>query len=389
MTKLSFILVFALVPLFAQTNTVAGAGYSFPVPLNVAPGQVITLFVDGIGASLTQTVRAPAGPLPLTLAGISVTLKQSSSNTPVPLLSVQPFSTLTAVTVQIPFELPTLCPLCERPSFPAPQLLVAENGRTGAAIDLTPLADQLHILTSCDPLFPNAVQRINLTGLPCAPMITHADGSLVSAAKPAKAGEELVAYAVGLGLTNPFVETGKPAAAPAATVQAFTIDYNYRPNALATKPLTFPNIGDPAPSFTLTSDDGRQIALRELRGQKIVLYFYPKDDTPGCTNEACTFRDNLAGIKAKNAVVIGVSIDSVESHQKFKSKYSLNFALLSDSEKKAVSSYGVWKQKSMYGRTYMGTERSTFIIDEQGKILRIFSKVSVQGHVDAVLAALG
>ena len=149
------------------------------------------------------------------------------------------------------------------------------------------------------------------------------------------------------------------------------------------------NIGDPAPSFTLTSDDGRQIALRELRGQKIVLYFYPKDDTPGCTNEACTFRDNLAGIKAKNAVVIGVSIDSVESHQKFKSKYSLNFALLSDSEKKAVSSYGVWKQKSMYGRTYMGTERSTFIIDEQGKILRIFSKVSVQGHVDAVLAALG
>jgi uncharacterized protein (TIGR03437 family) len=261
MTKLSFILAFVLLPVFAQTNTVVGAGYSAPVPVNVAPGQVITLFVDGIGASLTQTVRAPSGALPLTLAGISATLKQGSSNTPVPLLSVQPVPTcspvlsqgscgmITGVTVQIPFELQTLCPLCARPQLPAPQLIVIENGHTGTAVDLTPLADQIHILTSCDLLLPTAVARVNLTGLPCAPMITHGDGSLVSATKPAKAGEELVAYAVGLGLTNPFVATGKPAATSSPTAETFTIDYNYRPNALATKPLVLLNTGDPAPQL--------------------------------------------------------------------------------------------------------------------------------------------
>jgi uncharacterized protein (TIGR03437 family) len=223
----------------------------------VAPGQVVTLFVQGIGASLTQPVRAPSGPLPTTLAGISVTLKQIGSDTPVPLLSVQPVSTcsqnlsqgscgtLTAVTVQIPFELQTLCPLCARPVLPAPQLFVTENGRIGTSVDLTPLADQIHILTACDVLLPSAVERINLTGLPCAPMVTHADGTLVSATKPAKAGENLVAYAVGLGQTNPPVATGQPAPKHAPTTEVFAVDYNYHPNALPAKPLVF--------SFTVLS----------------------------------------------------------------------------------------------------------------------------------------
>ena len=255
-------------PTFAQANTVVGGGYSAPVPLTVAPGQVATLFVQGVGASLTRPVRAPAGPLPTTLAGISVTLKQIGSLTPVPLLSVQPVSTcsqslsqdscgtLTAITVQIPFELQTLCPLCARPISPAPQLFVTENGRIGTSVDLTPLADQIHILTACDLMLPNAIQRINLTGLPCQPMITHADGTLVSATKPAKAGENLVAYAVGLGLTNPAVATGQPAATHAPTTEVFAVDYNYHPNALPTKPLVFSNTGlfppQPVPYTALT-----------------------------------------------------------------------------------------------------------------------------------------
>jgi uncharacterized protein (TIGR03437 family) len=251
-------------PSFAQANTVVGAGYSAPVPLIVAPGQVVTLFVQGIGASLTQPVRAPSGPLPATLAGISVTLKQIGSETPVPLLSVQPVSTcssslsqgscgtLTAVTVQIPFELQTLCPPCARPVSLTPQLFVTENGRVGTSVDLTPLADQIHILTACDVLLPNAVQRINLTGLPCPPMVTHGDGTLVSATKPAKSGEELVAYAVGLGQTNPPVATGQPAATHAPTTEVFEIDYNYHPNALPAKPVFFnsPFVSPIPPPYT-------------------------------------------------------------------------------------------------------------------------------------------
>jgi hypothetical protein len=161
MTKFSVACALAMFPAFAQTNTVVGAGYSAPAPLTVAPGQVVTLFVHGIGASLTQPVRAPSGPLPTTLAGISVTLKQFSSETPVPLLSVQPVSTcssslsqgscgtLTAVTVQIPFELQTLCLLCARPVLPAPQLFVTENGRIGTSVDLTPLMPAKSWGTNC------------------------------------------------------------------------------------------------------------------------------------------------------------------------------------------------------------------------------------------------
>ena len=146
--------------------------------------------------------------------------------------------------------------------------------------------------------------------------------------------------------------------------------------------------GTVAPDFTVKDGNGETVRLKDLRGQKVVLYFYPKDDTPGCTKEACAFRDGISKIKAHGAVVLGVSPDSVESHKKFRDKFELNFPLLADPDKKVVESYGTWKEKSMYGRKYMGVERTTFIIDEQGKISHIFPKVKVGEHYDEVLEAL-
>ncbi len=146
--------------------------------------------------------------------------------------------------------------------------------------------------------------------------------------------------------------------------------------------------GDPAPDFRLPADDGKTYALKDLRGQKVVLYFYPKDDTPGCTKEACSFRDNLARLRSKGAVVFGVSKDDLESHAKFREKYSLSFPLLSDPEGKVLGEYGVWKEKSLYGKTFMGIERTTFVIDESGRIRKVFPRVKVDGHVDEVLATL-
>ncbi|HZS51375.1 MAG TPA: thioredoxin-dependent thiol peroxidase [Bryobacterales bacterium] len=147
-------------------------------------------------------------------------------------------------------------------------------------------------------------------------------------------------------------------------------------------------IGDNAPDFTATADSGEKIRLKDLRGKKVILYFYPKDDTPGCTREACNFRDLYARFKKKNVVVLGVSVDSAASHAKFKSKYGLPFPLISDEDHKIVEAYGVWKEKSMYGKKYMGTERTTFLIDEKGKIARIYEKVKVDGHADALLEAV-
>jgi thioredoxin-dependent peroxiredoxin len=147
-------------------------------------------------------------------------------------------------------------------------------------------------------------------------------------------------------------------------------------------------VGERAPDFALKSDDGRRYALKDFRGKKVVLYFYPKDDTPGCTKEACSFRDNLARVTSKGAVVLGVSRDDTTSHAKFRDKYDLNFPLLSDDEGKVTDAYGVWKMKNLYGREFFGIVRTTFLIDEEGKISRIWPKVKVEGHTDEVLAAL-
>jgi thioredoxin-dependent peroxiredoxin len=146
--------------------------------------------------------------------------------------------------------------------------------------------------------------------------------------------------------------------------------------------------GQKAPDFTALNDNGEKVKLADLKGKKVVLYFYPKDDTPGCTKEACAFRDGIDEIKLRGAIVLGVSGDSVDSHKKFKSKFDLNFPLLADSDKKMVEAYGVWKEKSMYGKKFMGIERTTFVIDGQGKITHIFPKVKVDQHYDEVLEAL-
>ncbi len=147
-------------------------------------------------------------------------------------------------------------------------------------------------------------------------------------------------------------------------------------------------VGQKAPDFTVTNEAGQKVKLSGFKGKKVVLYFYPKDDTPGCTKEACAFRDGIDEIKNHGAVVLGVSADSAESHKKFKGKYALNFPLLADTDKKIIEAYGTWKEKSMYGKKYMGIERTTFIIDGQGKITHIFPKVKVDEHYDEVLDAL-
>lgn len=147
-------------------------------------------------------------------------------------------------------------------------------------------------------------------------------------------------------------------------------------------------VGKKAPDFVLPDADGRQVSLSDFLGKNVVLYFYPKDNTPGCTKEAVAFRDSIKAIEDKNAVVIGISLDDETSHRKFIEKYSLPFVLLSDKEAKVSTEYGVYKEKNMYGKRKMGIERSTFIIDSKGIVRKIFRKVKVDGHVDQVLKAL-
>jgi peroxiredoxin Q/BCP len=147
--------------------------------------------------------------------------------------------------------------------------------------------------------------------------------------------------------------------------------------------------GDKAPAFTLESDSGEKVSLKGLKGKTVILYFYPKDLTPGCTQQACDFRDSFARIKKKGAVVLGVSKDSAESHRKFVAKHDLGFPLLVDADGEACKAYGVWQEKSLYGRKFMGIVRTTFIISPQGKIEKVFPKVKVKGHVDQVLESLG
>jgi peroxiredoxin Q/BCP len=147
-------------------------------------------------------------------------------------------------------------------------------------------------------------------------------------------------------------------------------------------------VGDKAPSFKLKNQDGETISLSDLKGKAVVLYFYPKDDTSGCTKEACNFRDEFPKFGKMNAEIIGISADSVESHKKFAKKYGLPFNLLSDEKKDTLEKYGVWQEKSMYGKKYMGIVRTTFIIDSSGKITKIFPKVKVDNHNEEVMEAL-
>jgi peroxiredoxin Q/BCP len=147
-------------------------------------------------------------------------------------------------------------------------------------------------------------------------------------------------------------------------------------------------VGDKAPEFSLSNQEGETVSLKSLKGHPIVLYFYPKDDTPGCTKEACGFRDARKPIDKTGAVVLGVSLDNAKAHSKFIEKYGLPFSLLCDEDAAVSKAYGVYKEKSMYGRTYWGIERSTFVIGPTGKLTAIFRKVKVDGHVDEVLATL-
>jgi len=147
-------------------------------------------------------------------------------------------------------------------------------------------------------------------------------------------------------------------------------------------------IGSPAPELSIPDQDGKVVTLKSLKGKQVVLYFYPKDDTPGCTKESCDFRDTESQIMRAGGSIVGVSLDGRESHQKFIKKFGLPFALLSDENAVVSKAYGVYKEKNMYGRKYWGIERSTFVIDAEGKLKAIFRKVKVDGHADAVLSAL-
>ena len=148
-------------------------------------------------------------------------------------------------------------------------------------------------------------------------------------------------------------------------------------------------IGDKAPDFSLPTGEGKVMSLKDLKGMKTVLYFYPKDNTSGCTKEACAFNDNLQQLEKLGAVVVGVSADSAVSHQKFAGKFHLAFPLLSDEKKEMIKKYGVWKEKSMYGKKYIGIERTTFVINAKGVVTHIFPKVTVDGHLEEVQKALG
>lgn len=153
--------------------------------------------------------------------------------------------------------------------------------------------------------------------------------------------------------------------------------------------MTNLNIGDKAPDFSLPANNGQTFSLSDYKGQKVVLYFYPKDDTPGCTTQACDFNDTLSDLGTLNTVVLGVSKDPLAKHKKFAEKYGLQFPLLSDENSDICETYGVWVEKNMYGKKFMGIERSTFLIDEEGKIEKIWRKVKVKNHIQEMLETIG
>jgi peroxiredoxin Q/BCP len=147
-------------------------------------------------------------------------------------------------------------------------------------------------------------------------------------------------------------------------------------------------VGTQAPEFTATDQNGKKRALRDFRGKKVIVYFYPKDNTPGCTKEACAFRDNFAKFRQLNVEILGVSIDGEKSHQSFVQKYDLPYTLLADTDKRLVEAYGVWGEKRLYGKTYMGTNRVTYLIDETGKIAAVFPQVKPDTHAEELLLVL-
>lgn len=147
-------------------------------------------------------------------------------------------------------------------------------------------------------------------------------------------------------------------------------------------------VGTKAPEFTTTNQDGKPVSLSDFRGKKVILYFYPKDNTPGCTKEACAFRDRFAQFQQRQVEILGVSVDDVKSHQAFARKHSLPFALLADPDKRLVQAYGVWGEKTLYGKKYMGTNRVTYLIDEEGTIAAVFPKVKPERHAEEILAVL-
>ncbi len=147
-------------------------------------------------------------------------------------------------------------------------------------------------------------------------------------------------------------------------------------------------VGMPAPEFSLPSTLGRRVTLNEFRGRRVILYFYPKDDTPGCTMEACGFRDSFPRIESKDAIVLGVSLDDELSHERFAQKYNLPFPLLSDKDAAVSRQYGTYKEKNLYGRSFWGVERTTFVIDREGKVEHVFRRVKVEGHAEEVMATL-
>jgi peroxiredoxin Q/BCP len=152
--------------------------------------------------------------------------------------------------------------------------------------------------------------------------------------------------------------------------------------------MPIPQTGTQAPDFQLKDQNGNDVKLSQYRGKNVVLYFYPKDDTPGCTREACDFRDQHSAVREVGAVVLGVSPDTTASHQKFATKFSLPFPLLADTGHQVCDAYGVWGEKSLYGRKFQGVTRATFLIDTEGKVARVWPKVKVQGHVDEILESL-
>jgi uncharacterized protein (TIGR03437 family) len=258
MRGLTFLLISVAVGGCLMGQSLVGYGYTLPTPVYAAPGQLVTLIVQITDRSGVEPTNAPASAnLPTTLSGFSVGYFQGNPD-PVPILSVLPFyalpvpwdfrqgspvcfpscAALVALTVQIPFEAQS-CPtlLCAGLNIAPGQLNIQQNGASGTAISVQPFADQVHIVTSCDSFTSGYGAEFTWTGLPCPSAVTHGDGSPVTATNPAKAGEELVAYAVGLGQTSPPLVTGKLVTAAAPTQTTFGLDFNYRPNAMPTKPL--------------------------------------------------------------------------------------------------------------------------------------------------------